>query len=172
MMFSKNTNERDRQEVLSTLNISTEARNEKYLGLPIYMGQSRTKTFAYLKGQVWKRIQGWKEKLLSKVGKEVLIKVVAQAIPTYAISCFDRTKILCAPWSVAIGGHSRIIITRCTGSHGTPCVRGKIVEVWAFMTYTYLTSPCWLGRHGGWLWRQSPFVPTCFELNITKMVTF
>jgi hypothetical protein len=50
MMFSKNTNERDRQEVLSTLNISTEARNEKYLGLPIYMGQSKTKTFAYLKG--------------------------------------------------------------------------------------------------------------------------
>jgi hypothetical protein len=59
------------------------------------MGRSKSKTFAYLKDRVWKRIQGWKEKLLSKVGKGILIKTVAQAIPTYAMSCFDLTKMLC-----------------------------------------------------------------------------
>jgi hypothetical protein len=72
-----------------------EARNEKYLGLPVYMGKSKEKTFAYLKDKVWRRVQGWKEKLLSKAGKEVLIKAVAQAIPSYAMSCFDLTKTLC-----------------------------------------------------------------------------
>jgi len=56
------------------------------------MGRSKIRTFEYLKERVWKRIQGWKEKLLSKAGKGVLIKAVAQAIPSYAMSCFDLTK--------------------------------------------------------------------------------
>jgi hypothetical protein len=56
ILFSKNTSDRDKSDMLSILNISTEARNEKYLGLPVYMGRSRSKTFAYLKDRVWKRI--------------------------------------------------------------------------------------------------------------------
>lgn len=33
--------------------------------------------------RVWKKVKGWKESFLSRVDKEVLIKTVAQAIPTY-----------------------------------------------------------------------------------------
>jgi hypothetical protein len=59
--------------------------------------------FAYLKDRIWKRVQGWKEKLLSKAGKEILIKAVAQAIPSYAMSCFDLTKTLCDDIDSMIG---------------------------------------------------------------------
>jgi hypothetical protein len=95
IMFSPNMRQAVREAVMQEMGIRSEAHNEKYLGLPIYMGKSKVQTFNYLKDRVWKRIQGWKEKLLSKAGKDVLIKAIAQAIPTYAMSCFDLTKTLC-----------------------------------------------------------------------------
>lgn len=78
-----------------SLGINRDTLDEKYLGLPIHVERSRTKTFAYIKDRIWRRIQGWKEKLLSRTGKEILIKAVASAIPTYAMACFDLTKELC-----------------------------------------------------------------------------
>lgn len=46
-------------------------------------------------GQDLGNIKGWKIKLLSKAAKEILIKAVLQAVPTYAMACFDLTKSLC-----------------------------------------------------------------------------
>jgi hypothetical protein len=72
-----------------------EAIEGKYLGLPTYIGRSIAKCFAYIKEKIWKRLQGWKEKLMSMTAKEILIKAIAQAIPTYAMACFDISKSLC-----------------------------------------------------------------------------
>ena len=38
---------------------------------------------------------GWKEKNISKAGREVLIKTVAQAIPTYLMSIFKISRAVC-----------------------------------------------------------------------------
>ena len=81
--------------MMTILGLTTEGRNGKYLGLPVYVGKSRARTFAYLKDRIWQKIQGWKERMLSKVGKEILVKACAQAIPIFAMSCFDLTKGLC-----------------------------------------------------------------------------
>jgi len=75
----------------SNLSIGSEARSERYLGLPISVGKKK-RTFEYIKKKIWSRIQGWRKKLLSKAGKEILIEAVAQYIPTYAMSCFDLIK--------------------------------------------------------------------------------
>jgi hypothetical protein len=48
IVFSKNTPRRDRNQMMSLLGVSCEGRNGKYLGLPVYVGKSRSKTFAYL----------------------------------------------------------------------------------------------------------------------------
>ncbi|XP_057249417.1 uncharacterized protein LOC130590851 [Beta vulgaris subsp. vulgaris] len=38
--------------------------------------------------RMWKKLRGWKEKLLSRAGKEVLIKAVIQALPTYLMGVY------------------------------------------------------------------------------------
>jgi exonuclease III/phage terminase Nu1 subunit (DNA packaging protein) len=93
--FSPNTPRHVREDLMHCLGLRTEAHGGKYLGLPLYVGRSKSACFEYLKDKIWRRIQGWKEKFLSSAGKEILIKAVAQAIPTYAMACFDLTKSLC-----------------------------------------------------------------------------
>ncbi|XP_039684970.1 uncharacterized protein [Medicago truncatula] len=61
----------------------------KYLGLPSMIGRDRNATFAYIKDRVWQKINSWSCKCLSKVGREVMIKSVLQAIPSYAMSIFQ-----------------------------------------------------------------------------------
>ena len=56
------------------------------MGLPSLVGRNKKNTFMEVKAKLAKKLAkklaGWKEKLLSKASKEVLIKAVAQAIPT------------------------------------------------------------------------------------------
>lgn len=59
------------------------------------MGRSKKGSLLYIKEWVWSKIKGWKEKLLSQAGREVLLKAMVQAIPTYSMSCFKLPTTLC-----------------------------------------------------------------------------
>ena len=80
---------------MDLLDVHNMSLSEKYLGMPSDVGASVNGAFKYLKDRVWKRVQGWMEQSLSAGGKEVLIKAVAQAIPTYSMSCFRLPRGLC-----------------------------------------------------------------------------
>jgi hypothetical protein len=60
----------------------------KYLGLPSMVGRSKKATFSFIKDRVWQKISSWSSKCLSKAGREVMIKSVLQAIPSYVMSIF------------------------------------------------------------------------------------
>ena len=65
-------------------------------------GKSKVSTFKEVQERVTKRAMGWKEKHISKVGGEVLIKMVAQAIPTYSMSMFKISKKICEDINLAL----------------------------------------------------------------------
>ena len=95
LYFSSNTATEIQEEIKNRFGAQVIKQHEKYLGLPSLVGKNRKNSFKGIKEKLEKKLAGWKEKLLSKVGKEILIKVVAQAIPTYAMSCFKIPDKLC-----------------------------------------------------------------------------
>jgi hypothetical protein len=45
VIFSPNTKDTDRRGVMEALNIKSETMNEKYLGLPVFVGKSKCSVF-------------------------------------------------------------------------------------------------------------------------------
>lgn len=89
MIFSPGTSQEARADIQEVLRIPVVDHFEKYLGMPAaVVGRSKTEVFRFLNDRVWDRIKRWNERDFSMAGREVLIKAVLQAIPTYIMSCF------------------------------------------------------------------------------------
>ena len=77
LFFSKNTKEDIQNFVKDTFGAEIVKQHEKYLGLPPMVGRGKKKAFNCIKDQVGRKIAGWKGRLLSNAGREILIKAVA-----------------------------------------------------------------------------------------------
>uniref|UniRef100_A0A803QNS7 Reverse transcriptase domain-containing protein n=1 Tax=Cannabis sativa TaxID=3483 RepID=A0A803QNS7_CANSA len=64
----------------------------KYLGLPASIGKRKKEVFESIRSKIRDILQGWKASLFSQAGREILLKAVIQAIPTYVMSCFRLPK--------------------------------------------------------------------------------
>ena len=78
LFFSPNTKQQVKFSIWNMLEAQIMTRCESYLGLPMVGGKSKVSTFKEVQERVTKRAMGWKEKHISKVGGEVLIKMIAR----------------------------------------------------------------------------------------------
>lgn len=94
IQFSHNTSPEIADMVSQNLQVPIRS-DDFYLGLPKLVARNRWEVFKYIKEKVWNRLQSWKGKIMSRAGKEILLKLVVQAIPSYAASIFMLPEKLC-----------------------------------------------------------------------------
>jgi hypothetical protein len=88
IFFSQNTSQTRREEILRLSGLTKAHRFDTYLGLPALVWKSKAQAFSNIKEKVGKKLTNWKVKFLSQARKEVLLKPVVQAMPTYSMSVF------------------------------------------------------------------------------------
>ncbi|XP_074346258.1 uncharacterized protein LOC141685032 [Apium graveolens] len=88
IFFSSNVRTDKQAEIKNILQVHNDIGNSKYLGLPSLIGKSKKSVFNYLKDKIWAKVKSWNTKLLSRVGKALLLRNVAQTIPANTMSCF------------------------------------------------------------------------------------
>jgi ribonuclease HI len=52
------------------------------------IGRKKKDVFSYIKDRIWRRINSWRGRALSRAGKEIMIKSVLQAIPSYVMGVY------------------------------------------------------------------------------------
>ncbi|XP_058762882.1 uncharacterized protein LOC131636268 [Vicia villosa] len=101
--FSSNVSEEAKDRVKEILRFQGVNHHSRYMGLPVVFRRSKKEVFQLVIEKVWKKVKGWKEKFLRRAGKEVLIKAVAQAIPTYNMSCYCISESCCKEIEAMLG---------------------------------------------------------------------
>ncbi|XP_060968817.1 uncharacterized protein LOC115701983 [Cannabis sativa] len=94
LYFSSNTPEETRKLFAEALNMRITEAIEKYLGLPMIGGKNKNAIFRPIKDKIWKKLNEYQAKLFSQGGKEILVKAVVQAMPTYQMACLKYRKAL------------------------------------------------------------------------------
>ncbi|XP_060968595.1 uncharacterized mitochondrial protein AtMg00310-like [Cannabis sativa] len=88
VFFSVNTQPATRSLICQRMGIQEAKDTSLYLGLICIIGRNKNAILGFLKDKLCKRIQSWEGGFLSKAGKELLLKMVAQALPNHAMLVF------------------------------------------------------------------------------------
>lgn len=105
VFFSSNCDDQMKEMVRQELHIDTEALCDKYLGLPTALGRSTAGAFDFMATRIRNLVGTWSGREASYAGREVLLKSVAQAVPTYSMSCFLLSKTTCKKMRSSISNY-------------------------------------------------------------------
>ena len=155
LFFSPNTRNELRERITNLFGVQSTKNMGKYLGIPTLVGRDRRRAFRDVKERLIERVKSWCNRTLSQGGKEVYIKSVLQAIPTYIMSCFLFQDLFVMTWILSlkiIGGD--IIKKRkgFIGWSGKKCVCRNVRGVLASRIWQNLILPCCVNKVGG-CWR-------------------
>jgi hypothetical protein len=95
MLFGAHYSTKQQEEVMSILSVTSSEVKGKYLGLPTPEGRMGKGKFKSTKERLVKQFSTWAERHMSSGAKEILIKLVAQAILTYVMGVFKLPAKLC-----------------------------------------------------------------------------
>ena len=102
LFFGKSVSEDTKNSLKGFLGVPKIKEYEKYLSLPVVVGRNKKESLTFIKERIWGKLQRVEGKLLSQAGREVLLKAIVQAIPTFAMSCFRLPVGLCHDIEVMI----------------------------------------------------------------------
>jgi hypothetical protein len=86
--FSRNLSLAAQEDLSRIMGVRHVLGTGTYLGLPSMIGRKKKDMFAYIKDRIWRRINSWRGRALSRAGKEIMIKSVLQAIPSYVMRVY------------------------------------------------------------------------------------
>ncbi|XP_013589204.1 PREDICTED: uncharacterized protein LOC106297527 [Brassica oleracea var. oleracea] len=85
LLFGKKIPGSVKETIKSSTGITNEEGMRTYLGIPEDISGSKKKLFTFLKDRLQNRVNGWTGRWVTKGGKEVLIKSIIFALPTYVM---------------------------------------------------------------------------------------
>jgi hypothetical protein len=88
VFFSRNLSKAAQEDLSGIMGVKHVMGTCTYLGLPSMVGRSKKATFGFIKDRIWRKINSWRGRALSKAGKDVMIKSVLQAIPSYIMRVY------------------------------------------------------------------------------------
>ena len=81
--------------IIVLIHVEHDGFEAKYLGLPTPEGRMHRGKFENIQSRLTKFVLEWGDNLLAQSGKEVFLKAVAQALPTYVMSVFKLPASVC-----------------------------------------------------------------------------
>jgi hypothetical protein len=95
IMFNEKMQPALKEQVKSILQVEKDVLDARYLGQPTPKERMKGDRFQHLKDRLSKCLKDFSEKHMSSAAKEVLIKSVAQALPTYIMGVFKLPLGMC-----------------------------------------------------------------------------